>query len=74
MKVLIVDDEIEICKSLKRELKKEGCMIEYTTLPENVMEKLCSAKEDGKPYELLFLDLRMPKIGGFKLLEKIREA
>jgi len=74
MRVLIVDDEIDICKYLKRELQKVGCEVEYTTLTVNVIERLCSAEKEGKAYELLFLDLRMPKTDGFKLLKQIREA
>ena len=74
MKVLIVDDEIEICKRLESELKKEGCKVEYTTSAVGVVEKIYSAKSEGKPYELLFLDLRMPKVDGLEILKEIREA
>ncbi len=74
MKVLIVDDEEDICRRLQRELKKEVFEVEYTTSPEGVIEMLYNAKREGKPYEILFLDLRMPKIGGFELLKKGREA
>ncbi|MDP3029379.1 MAG: response regulator, partial [Deltaproteobacteria bacterium] len=74
MKVLIVDDEENICKRLQRELKKEGFEVEYTTSPAGVIEKLHNAKIKEKPYELLLLDLRMPEVHGFKLLREIREA
>lgn len=73
MKILIVDDEIEICKRLQRELKKGGFDAEYTTSPVGVIEMLYNAKREDKPYEILFLDLRMPKIGGFELLKEVRE-
>jgi len=74
MKVLIVDDEIEICKRLKSELKKEGFRVEYTTSPVGVIEKIYNAKNEGEPYKLLLLDLLMPKVSGFELLKEIREA
>ncbi len=74
MKVLIVDDEIDICRYLQRELEKEGFEVEYTTSPEGVIEMLYNAKREDKPYELLFLDLRMPKIGGYDLLKEVRKA
>lgn len=74
MKVLIVDDEEGICKRLQRELKKGGLKVEYTTSPEGVIEMLYNAKREDKPYELLFLDLRMPKMDGFELLKEIRKA
>ncbi|MBU4075479.1 MAG: response regulator, partial [Euryarchaeota archaeon] len=74
MKVLIVDDEEEICRHLQRELKKEGCEVEYTTSPLEVIERLNDAKRQEMPYELLLLDLRMPGVDGFELLRRIREA
>jgi PAS domain S-box-containing protein len=74
MKVLIVDDEIEICRHLQRELKKEDCEVEYTTSPLEVIERLYDAKRQEMPYDLLLLDLRMPGVDGFELLRRIRKA
>lgn len=74
MKVLIVDDEAEICKHLQRELRKEGYEVDYTTKSVGVLEELKGAKEKGKAYDLLLLDLRMPEVGGFEILKEIRET
>ena len=74
MRVLIVDDEIEICQRLQRELQKEGCKVEYTTSAIGVLERLKNAEKEGKGYALLLLDLRMPKVDGLSLLKEIREA
>ena len=74
MKVMVVDDEEAICKRLQAELQKEGYDVEYTTQPAGVVEKLTEAKKKGRDYayELLLLDLRMPEIDGFTLLNEIR--
>jgi|GEM_PF-6946700 len=72
MKVLIVDDEEEICRYLQRELRNEGYEVEYTTSSVGVLERLREAERDY--YELLLLDLRMPETDGFTLLKEIREA
>jgi len=76
MKVLIVDDEEEICKRLQRELQKEGYVADYTTSPVSVMQKLREAKKKGREnaYELLTLNIQMPQLSGFELLKQIREA
>jgi two-component system NtrC family sensor kinase len=74
MRVLIVEDEEELCKHLHQELRNEGYEVDYTTSPVGVLEKLRDAKKKGHAYELLLLDLRMPKIDGLTLLKAIREA
>ena len=73
MKILIIDDEIEICKRLQRELQKEGHEVEYRTSPLNVVEDLKRARRDGEPYNLLLLNVRMPVMDGLTLFSHIRE-
>ncbi len=69
-----MDDEEEICRWLQRELRKEGYEADYTTSPVGVLEKLKGAKDKGRGYELLLLDLRLPWLNGFELLKWVREA
>lgn len=73
MKILIVDDEIEICNRLQRELQKEGHEVEYRTSPLFVLDDLKRARRDGIPYNLLLLNIRMPEMDGLTLLSHIRE-
>jgi len=74
MRVLIVDDEPEICRRLQRELQRKGCQAEYTTSPVGVLRRLKNAAQEAKAYALLLLDLRMPKVDSLSLLGEIREA
>jgi PAS domain S-box-containing protein len=74
MRVLIVDDEPEICQRLQWELRKEGREVEYATSAIGVLERLKNAEQEGRAYALLLLDLRMPKVDGLSLLREIREA
>src|SRR4030042_3399637 len=73
-KALIAGGAEKICKRLQHELKKKGCEVEYITSPLGVIERLHDARGEGKPYELLLLDLRMPTASGFELLKGIRGA
>jgi two-component system response regulator HydG len=73
MKVLVVDDEIEICQRLQRELRKEGHKVDYRTSPLNVLKELKQARKDGEPYNLLLLNIRMPGMDGLTLFSRIRE-
>lgn len=58
-KILVVDDEVEICELIKHEFEKHGHDIEVAHSGEEGLEKL---RENY--YDALILDLVMPGIGG----------
>jgi len=74
MRALIVDDEERICQLLKNELQKEGHEVDYTISSSHVLEKLKDAEKGENAYQLLLLDIKMPKVSGLELLRVIREA
>jgi two-component system LytT family response regulator len=67
-KALIVDDE-ELARTLLREMLKDHTEIEVAAECSNGMEAVKAAAEH-KP-DLLFLDVQMPKLTGFDVLELI---
>lgn len=67
-KILVIDDERSIRNSMKDILSFEGHEV---LLAENGMEGLASVKID-KP-ELVFCDIKMPKIEGIEVLKRIKE-
>ena len=73
MKVLIADDEVTICKRLKRELEKEGQEVYYEISSGYVLKRLRKARREKKPFDLLLLNVHMPKVDGLTLLSFIRE-
>ncbi len=67
-KILIVDDEPFILKSLSFVLMKEGFQIETANNGLEAMEKIQKNKPD-----IVFLDIMMPKKNGMEVCEWIRE-
>jgi DNA-binding response OmpR family regulator len=66
--ILVVEDEIAISMVLGAYLEKEGYAVHYAY---NGIEALQKA-EEVKP-ALILLDVMMPQLDGFRVLEKIRE-
>jgi two-component system response regulator CpxR len=68
-KILLVDNDIEICKLLTSYLTKEGYQVVVAQTGEEGIDKLFIAK-----YDLVLLDIVLPKIDGFEVLKRIRQS
>lgn len=66
--ILIIDDEKEICESVKMILDYEGYQTDYSLLPSEGLTKI-----DSQNYSALLLDIQMPEMNGFEVLKKVRE-
>lgn len=66
--VLIIDDEKEICESIKMILDFEGYSADYSLLPSDGLMKI-----DSQNFSALLLDIQMPEMNGFEVLRKIKQ-
>lgn len=66
-KILVVDDEIEICNMLKDYFQMEGYLV-YTAF-----DGLEALRQIACRPDIILLDINMPKMDGYKLCERIRE-
>ncbi|MGH9983264.1 MAG: response regulator [Nitrososphaeraceae archaeon] len=67
-RILIVDDEEDIAWSFKIALECAGFVVDTFNDP---IKSLSSYKVGA--YDLLLLDIRMPRMSGFELYDKIKE-
>lgn len=65
--ILIIDDELKMCRSLGEILLQKGFTNSFCTTSEEALERLRSA-----PPKLLILDIRMPGKNGIDLLREVR--
>lgn len=67
-KILVVDDEGVVCRSVNRILSKEGCTVAEALNAEIALEKM--RKE---VFDVALVDLVMPQVSGMELLGKIKK-
>ena len=67
-KILVVDDERVLVKGIKFNLENEGYQVETGSDGEEAVEKARTGR-----FDLIILDLMMPKIDGLQACMKIRE-
>ncbi len=67
MRVLVVDDEVNLAESVQRGLRAEGFTVD---LAFNGEDGLWRATE--QEFDVIVLDLMLPKLNGYKVLELLR--
>lgn len=67
-KVLIIDDDKELCTLIKRNIQSERIDADFCNTGKEGLRKL-----KGTEYQLVILDVMMPGMDGFETLEEIRK-
>src|SRR5665213_582403 len=69
MRVLLVEDDTSVAKSIELMLQAEGFIVDTTDLGEDGLEI-------GKiyDYDIIILDLMLPDIDGYEVLRRLRAA
>ena len=68
MRILIIEDEFKIADVVANRLKKENYVVDVFTDGEEGLDNALT-----NIYDLVILDVMLPKINGFKILEEIRK-
>lgn len=72
MKILIAEDDMVSRKFLKKFLSEYGdCDIVVDGL--EAIDAYMISMREGRPYDLICLDIMMPKVDGVKVLKSIRD-
>ncbi|MFT5427230.1 MAG: CheY-like chemotaxis protein [Gammaproteobacteria bacterium] len=71
LRILVVDDEEFILNLTRRVLENIGCMnVETAMNGEQAIEQLTG---DGRPFDIVICDLKMPDMDGFEFMQKVAE-
>jgi DNA-binding response OmpR family regulator len=70
MRILIVEDEEKLAQALKKGLEKEGYAVDYILDGEAGQRRI---EINHKDYDLIVLDLMLPKVNGFEIATNVRK-
>ena len=66
-KVLVVDDELSVCKACEKILGRRGYQVRAVLSGKQALALL-----EQEPFDLVFTDLKMAEMGGMELLQALR--
>ena len=69
MKILIVDDEKVICEAFKEILEEDGYDVQTAANGNEALQKVQQMQ-----YDLVFLDVLMPRMEGREVFEKMKQV
>lgn len=72
-KMLIVDDDQQLCETTVVALKDIGVESEWTLDGESAVEMTVDAHKARKPYDIILLDWKLPGIDGIETARRIRK-
>ncbi len=68
-RILVIDDEKEIPRALRKILEGEGHAVEEATDGKTALRRFA-----GRPTDLVITDIYMPEMDGIELILRLREA
>ncbi len=72
MRILLVDDEVELADPLSRLLSREGYRVDVDYDGESALRRLQENNRLGQHYDLLILDWIMPNLTGVEVCQQLR--
>ena len=73
LRALIVDDDVTACEHAKMILGRIGIDAEYVMEGEDALSMFANLPDHKPPFNLVFVDWKMPKMDGIEFTKRLRE-
>jgi DNA-binding NtrC family response regulator len=68
-RILVVDDELNICQSCQKILTKSNYEVQYVLNGYDALKMM-----EAEPFDIVITDLKMSSLGGMEVLHRVKEA
>jgi DNA-binding NtrC family response regulator len=68
-RVLVVDDELNICQSCTKILGKMNCEVDYALNGYDALKMM-----EAEPFDIIITDLKMSSLGGMEVMRRVKDA
>ncbi|WP_420908086.1 response regulator [Dysosmobacter acutus] len=72
LKTLVVDDDVSVCESAVVILHQMGVKAEWVDSGRKAVEQVSALWEQGKHYDMILIDWKMPEMDGIETARRIR--
>ena len=72
-RMIVADDDQDICHDIVKKMEGTGVITQHATSGVQAVEMIRSAREAGRPYDLILLDWKMPDLDGLETARLIRK-
>lgn len=72
-RLLVVDDEEDICLDIKTTMEGAGVEVSYATEGVKAVELSVRADQEGRAFHIILLDWKMPQMDGIETARRIRQ-
>ncbi|MCM1149349.1 MAG: response regulator [Butyricicoccus sp.] len=72
-RILVADDDVDVCRDIGRKMADTGVKIQFASNGAQAIEMVRRAREDGRPYDLILLDWKMPDLDGLATARLVRK-
>ena len=72
-RMLVVDDEKDVCIGVKELMRDTGVQVDYATSGQEALEILSKQQSDKNKYDIVLLDWKMPEMDGLETAKRMHE-
>ena len=73
MKILVVDDEEDVCKEVQALMREAGVEVSFVLSGKQAVQLTADAFEKGEGFDIILLDWKMPEMDGVETAKRIRK-